>query len=169
MPSIPDFKLPFVGMTLNEYRQHCWERLQEPKAMRKLVLVTVSIALLLDNMLYMVIVPIIPDYLRYIGAWETHEVNNDDGYLEKKEVTKFYRYIEFFSFVHFYSGLRLIPCWVSFLCQIRGWERVLKQGLAKLHTSFFKPDFPPPPHKRQTMGNGTIWSLNILSLTDNFY
>ena len=25
-------------------------------------------------MLYMVIVPIIPDYLRQIGAWETHEV-----------------------------------------------------------------------------------------------
>ena len=34
--------------------------LQEPKYQRKLVLVTVSIALLLDNMLYMVIVPIIP-------------------------------------------------------------------------------------------------------------
>ena len=33
---------------------------QEPKYQRKLVLVTVSIALLLDNMLYMVIVPIIP-------------------------------------------------------------------------------------------------------------
>lgn len=33
---------------------------------RKLVLVIVCIALLLDNMLYMVIVPIIPDYLRYI-------------------------------------------------------------------------------------------------------
>ena len=47
---------------------------QEPQAQRKLVLVTVSIALLLDNMLYMVIVPIIPDYLRYIGAWETHTV-----------------------------------------------------------------------------------------------
>ena len=51
-----------------------WDKLQEPKAQRQLVLVTVSIALLLDNMLYMVIVPIIPDYLRYIGAWDTHEV-----------------------------------------------------------------------------------------------
>ncbi len=91
MPSIPDFQLPFVGMTLNEYRQHCWDRLQEPKAQRKLVLVTVSIALLLDNMLYMVIVPIIPDYLRFIGAWETHEVNPDEALLEKKEITKYYR------------------------------------------------------------------------------
>ena len=37
---------------------------QEPKYQRKLVLVTVSIALLLDNMLYMVIVPIIPGDLQ---------------------------------------------------------------------------------------------------------
>merc|ERR1719228_780455 len=28
-------------------------------------------------MLYMVIVPIIPDYLRYIGAWETHKVDSE--------------------------------------------------------------------------------------------
>jgi DHA1 family vesicular acetylcholine transporter-like MFS transporter 3 len=91
MPSIPDFQLPFVGMTLNEYRQYCWDKLQEPKAQRQLVLVTVSIALLLDNMLYMVIVPIIPDYLRFIGVWETHEINTDDGFMEKKEITKFYR------------------------------------------------------------------------------
>ena len=91
MPSIPDFNLPFVGMTLNEYRQRCWDQLQEPHWQRKLVLVTVCIALLLDNMLYMVIVPIIPDYLRFINAWETHEVTKDDGVMEKKEVTKFYR------------------------------------------------------------------------------
>ena len=98
MPSIPDFQLPFVGMTMNEYRQYCWDKLQEPKAQRKLVLVTVSIALLLDNMLYMVIVPIIPDYLRFIGAWETHEIskNDDDDLLEKKEITKFYRYNQVF-------------------------------------------------------------------------
>jgi hypothetical protein len=49
MPSIPDFKLPFVGMTVNEYRQYCWDKLQEPKAQRKLVLVTVSIALLVST------------------------------------------------------------------------------------------------------------------------
>ncbi|XP_034238880.1 vesicular acetylcholine transporter [Thrips palmi] len=47
-------------------RATVWARLQEPTAQRKLVLVIVCIALLLDNMLYMVIVPIIPDYLRYI-------------------------------------------------------------------------------------------------------
>lgn len=37
---------------------------------RRLILVIVSIALLLDNMLYMVIVPIIPDYLRYVGGFD---------------------------------------------------------------------------------------------------
>ncbi|KAE8750340.1 hypothetical protein FOCC_FOCC002900 [Frankliniella occidentalis] len=47
-------------------KETVWNRLQEPRAQRKLVLVIVCIALLLDNMLYMVIVPIIPDYLRYI-------------------------------------------------------------------------------------------------------
>ena len=43
-----------------QVRQEWWDALQQPEYQRKLVLVTVSIALLLDNMLYMVIVPIIP-------------------------------------------------------------------------------------------------------------
>ena len=75
MPEIPNFNVPFVNMPQVEFRQMVWDKLQEPKAQRQLVLVTVSIALLLDNMLYMVIVPIIPDYLRFIGAWDTHEVS----------------------------------------------------------------------------------------------
>ncbi|XP_028826009.1 probable vesicular acetylcholine transporter-A [Denticeps clupeoides] len=37
--------------------------MQDPRRQRRLVLVIVCVALLLDNMLYMVIVPIIPDYL----------------------------------------------------------------------------------------------------------
>ncbi|KAF8777658.1 Vesicular acetylcholine transporter like protein [Argiope bruennichi] len=48
------------------------DKLEHPESQRKMVLVIVCVALLLDNMLYMVIVPIIPDYLRYIGAWKTH-------------------------------------------------------------------------------------------------
>lgn len=56
-------------MEFGELKEVVWAKLQEPKAQRKLILVIVSIALLLDNMLYMVIVPIIPDYLRYIGAY----------------------------------------------------------------------------------------------------
>ncbi|BFZ03863.1 hypothetical protein BsWGS_06902 [Bradybaena similaris] len=39
------------------------DRIRDPKSQRRLVLVIVCIALLLDNMLYMVIVPIIPNFL----------------------------------------------------------------------------------------------------------
>lgn len=42
------------------------DRIQQPKHQRNLVLIIVCIALLLDNMLYMVIVPIIPEYLHSI-------------------------------------------------------------------------------------------------------
>lgn len=56
-------------MDFAQLRDTIWAKLHEPKSQRKLILVIVSIALLLDNMLYMVIVPIIPDYLRYVGAW----------------------------------------------------------------------------------------------------
>jgi len=62
-------------MTLSE----CWEHLQEPKVQKKLVLIIVSTALLLDSMLYMVIVPIIPDYLRKIGTWKTNEVSDGNN------------------------------------------------------------------------------------------
>ncbi|KAJ8928491.1 hypothetical protein NQ314_018951 [Rhamnusium bicolor] len=60
-------------MEFGELKEVVWAKLQEPRTQRKLVLVIVSIALLLDNMLYMVIVPIIPDYLRYIGAYQDFE------------------------------------------------------------------------------------------------
>lgn len=70
MDLLPDFNVPFMGCRLSELRQRWWDYLRDEKYQRKLVLVTVSIALLLDNMLYMVIVPIIPDYLRKIHAFE---------------------------------------------------------------------------------------------------
>ncbi|KAG2462836.1 probable vesicular acetylcholine transporter-A [Polypterus senegalus] len=41
--------------------------MQDPNRQRRLILVIVCVALLLDNMLYMVIVPIIPDYLKIIN------------------------------------------------------------------------------------------------------
>lgn len=63
------FKVPVINLEFNEVKEIAWTKIQEPSAQRKLILVIVSIALLLDNMLYMVIVPIIPDYLRYIGTW----------------------------------------------------------------------------------------------------
>ncbi|CAG9807742.1 unnamed protein product [Chironomus riparius] len=61
--------LPIINMEYAEAKEVLWTKIQEPLMQRKLILVIVSIALLLDNMLYMVIVPIIPDYLRYVGAW----------------------------------------------------------------------------------------------------
>uniref|UniRef100_A0A6G1SGC0 Vesicular acetylcholine transporter n=1 Tax=Aceria tosichella TaxID=561515 RepID=A0A6G1SGC0_9ACAR len=51
------------------------EKVEEPKCQRKLIMLIVCTALLLDNMLYMVIVPIIPDYLRSIGSWSTYTEN----------------------------------------------------------------------------------------------
>ena len=75
--TVPDgvrnFTMPGIGLTLQE----CWDivytYLSEPRVQRKFVLVIVNVALLLENMLYMVIVPIIPDYLRKLGAWDTHK------------------------------------------------------------------------------------------------
>ncbi|KAK4881452.1 hypothetical protein RN001_004771 [Aquatica leii] len=61
--------IPIINMEFGELKEAVWTKLKEPRSQRKLILVIVSIALLLDNMLYMVIVPIIPDYLRYIGAY----------------------------------------------------------------------------------------------------
>lgn len=71
------FKIPIINLEFNEVKEILWTKIQEPIAQRRLILVIVSIALLLDNMLYMVIVPIIPDYLRYIGTWDDEEVTND--------------------------------------------------------------------------------------------
>lgn len=71
--------IPIINMEYAEAKEVLWTKIQEPKMQRKLILVIVSIALLLDNMLYMVIVPIIPDYLRYIGAWGEED---QEEYLE---------------------------------------------------------------------------------------
>lgn len=60
--------IPIINMEFGELKEIVWTKLQEPKAQRKLVLVIVSVALLLDNMLYMVIVPIIPHYLKYADS-----------------------------------------------------------------------------------------------------
>lgn len=61
--------IPILNMEFGELKEIIWTKLQEPKAQRKLILIIVCVALLLDNMLYMVIVPIIPDYLQYVGAF----------------------------------------------------------------------------------------------------
>lgn len=63
-------KVPVLDIELGELKEIVWTKLQEPQAQRRLILVIVCIALLLDNMLYMVIVPIIPDYLKYLGTFD---------------------------------------------------------------------------------------------------
>jgi DHA1 family vesicular acetylcholine transporter-like MFS transporter 3 len=65
-------QIPIINLELAEVKDFIMASLEDQKTQRKLVLVIVSIALLLDNMLYMVIVPIIPDYLRKLGSWDTH-------------------------------------------------------------------------------------------------
>lgn len=65
--------LPFINLEFSEVKEIVWAKVQEPGSQRKLILVIVSTALLLDNMLYMVIVPIIPDYLRYISGEDQFE------------------------------------------------------------------------------------------------
>jgi len=50
------------------------DKLNDPRHQRRLVLVIVCIALLLDNMLYMVIVPIIPEYLMTLNKDSQPEV-----------------------------------------------------------------------------------------------
>lgn len=51
------------------------EQAKKPKTQKRLVLIVVSIALFLDNMLYMVIVPIIPQYLRDIRTYDVEYIN----------------------------------------------------------------------------------------------
>uniref|UniRef100_A0A5S6QVM8 MFS domain-containing protein n=1 Tax=Trichuris muris TaxID=70415 RepID=A0A5S6QVM8_TRIMR len=63
------FIVPIVNRDYDELKSQLQRKVQEEKWQKRLVLVIVSTALLLDNMLYMVIVPIIPDYLRRIGAY----------------------------------------------------------------------------------------------------
>jgi len=62
------------------------ERTQYPETQRRLVLIIVCIALLLDNMLYMVIVPIIPVFLQNP---DTHPSHYDERvYWYKEEILK---------------------------------------------------------------------------------
>lgn len=64
------FVIPFINRDLGELKTSWRTRIQEESVQKTFVLIIVSIALLLDNMLYMVIVPIIPDFFRRTLAYE---------------------------------------------------------------------------------------------------
>ncbi|CAJ0602315.1 unnamed protein product [Cylicocyclus nassatus] len=64
------FNVPILNRDSDAVRAATKQWIDQPQNQKKLVLVIVSVALLLDNMLYMVIVPIIPKYLRDIHAYE---------------------------------------------------------------------------------------------------
>ncbi|KAK7601144.1 hypothetical protein V9T40_008585 [Parthenolecanium corni] len=68
-------KVPVINLEISVIKDILWEKIREPAAQRKLILVIVSTALLLDNMLYMVIVPIIPDYLRLKNLYGDGPIN----------------------------------------------------------------------------------------------
>ena len=58
------FNFEFVKTKASDFMRSTNDKIQNPVSQRRLVLIIVCIALLLDNMLYMVIVPIIPIYLK---------------------------------------------------------------------------------------------------------
>lgn len=66
------YKIVEIRDKVSNYISYLNDRVNDPVHQRRLVLVIVCIALLLDNMLYMVIVPIIPEYLSNLrGSHET--------------------------------------------------------------------------------------------------
>ncbi|CAD5123640.1 unnamed protein product [Dimorphilus gyrociliatus] len=60
---IPNFRVPLLNKESHDVISSIDEKVHDPMSQRRLVLIIVCVALLLDNMLYMVIVPIIPIYL----------------------------------------------------------------------------------------------------------
>ncbi|CAI4232011.1 unnamed protein product [Auanema sp. JU1783] len=64
------FNVPIINRDSDILKSEIKAWTEQPESQKKLVLVIVSVALLLDNMLYMVIVPIIPKYLRDIHAYD---------------------------------------------------------------------------------------------------
>ncbi|XP_067929892.1 probable vesicular acetylcholine transporter-B [Watersipora subatra] len=77
-----NWQMPCSNRLLRFWLDKFNEKLRIPESQRKLVLLVVCIALFLDNMLYMVIVPIIPTYLRRIHAFPTRVVYENVSYYE---------------------------------------------------------------------------------------
>jgi len=102
------------------------ERTQNTKTQRLLVLTIVCIALLLDNMLYMVIVPIIPVFLenpdshplQYKERWFWYSVNNNSTMLKADQVEK----------LNLTNSPHLKPIPQDFLKDILHWTARMKTG-----------------------------------------
>lgn len=77
---IANWKMPCSNRLMRYWLDKFNEKISVPTSQRKLVLIVVCIALFLDNMLYMVIVPIIPTYLRAIHAFPTRTVYENVTY-----------------------------------------------------------------------------------------
>ena len=90
--------IPFINKDTDDIRQKWSEKIHEPETQKRLVLVIVCIVLLLDNMLYMVIVPIIPVYLHGINEknieaakpvdLSDHEIWGNYSYSELVNISK---------------------------------------------------------------------------------
>jgi len=102
------------------------ERTQNTKTQRLLVLTIVCIALLLDNMLYMVIVPIIPVFLenpdshplQYKERWFWYSVDNNSTMLKADQVEK----------LNLTNSPHLKPIPQDFLKDILHWTARMKTG-----------------------------------------
>ena len=73
-------KLPIINMEPKEAKAWIDEKLKDQAIQKRCVLVIVSLALLLDNMLYMVIVPIIPEYLRKVRVYDPGPLHSNALY-----------------------------------------------------------------------------------------
>ncbi|KAI5103688.1 putative vesicular acetylcholine transporter-A, partial [Silurus meridionalis] len=65
-----------AAQKLSERTKQFGGAVHDPERQRRIILVSVCVALLLDNMLYMVIVPIIPDYLADLESENEAHSNN---------------------------------------------------------------------------------------------
>lgn len=76
--------IPGINKDISLLSKEVNDKIHEPKHQRNLVLIIVCIALLLDNMLYMVIVPIIPEYLHKIDQAKSTTTTMATRYLNSQ-------------------------------------------------------------------------------------
>ena len=89
--------IPLIGIDTSDVVEKLNNKLLDPRNLRRCVLMIVCVALLLDNMIYMVIVPIIPVYLRDINAWGdqmTRYADDTRGAVQMGNYTRHFTYKE---------------------------------------------------------------------------